>query len=431
MIEDPTSELASQRRMPHLRRAIWILATALIFGGVQAQPARDQARLDKIHSSPIPAAEFGRILQEFSEPGGYFRSDNFVSNETSYLHIVDRLKELAAEGGAYIGVGPEQNFTYIAKIRPQIAFIVDIRRQAVIQHLMFKALFHLAATRTQFLSLLFSKPISGAAPGRDASAEDLIEYFSKAATDGAAFARNLVLIRNTITRDFHVPLDARDGAMLQYVYSAFRDDNLNLQYRTGGPGGYRGYGGYGYGSYGSWSTFPTLADLMLEPDLHGKLGNFLAVRNDYEFVRALQESNRIIPVVGDFGGTKALGAVANYLRKNSYTVTAFYTSNVEQYLFSDGEFDGFAKNVGLLPITEKSLFIRAYPNQRILHPAAIGNHRLTTLLQNMTVFLDDYRHGLYTDYWTLVRTHYIPALPAQEPSREFHSSTVDTTDKRR
>jgi hypothetical protein len=149
--------------------------------------------------------------------------------------------------------------------------------------------------------------------------------------------------------------------------------------------------------------------LILETDLHGKTGNFLAGRSDYEFVRALQESNRIIPVVGDFGGSKAIASVAAYLKKNGYTVTAFYTSNVEQYLFSEGGFDGFAANVGKLPITERSLFIRAYPNQRVPHPAQIGNSRMTTLLEKIPVFLDDYRHGMYTDYRTLVRTHYIAA----------------------
>src|SRR5216683_2127759 len=107
----------------------------------------------------LPAAEFSRLFRELSEEGGYFRSDNFTSNETSYLHVVDKLRELGATGGAYIGVGPEQNFTYIAKVRPRIAFILDIRRQALIQHLMFKAIFHLASNRTQYLSLLLSKPL--------------------------------------------------------------------------------------------------------------------------------------------------------------------------------------------------------------------------------------------------------------------------------
>ncbi len=388
-----------------LQPVVWSLIAIVLLGGVEARQAWEEARLQKSHEKPIPAAEFARMMREFSEPEGYFRSDNFVSNETSYLLILDKLKELGATGGAYIGVGPEQNFTYIAKVRPQIAFIVDIRRQAVIQHLMFKALFHLADTRARFLSLLFSKPLAGkAAPQADASAEELVAYFSKAPTDGQAFIRNLALLKSTIIKNFHVPLEGNDASMLAYVYSAFRDENLNLQYRSGQ------FGGYGYRSSGYWNYFPTLEELILEPDLHGKLGNFLATRDDYEFVRSLQENNRVIPIVGDFGGTKALATVAAYLKKNGYTVTAFYTSNVEQYLFSGGEFDGFVKNVALLPITAKSLFIRAYPNQRIPHPAQIGNHRLTTLLQKITVFLDDYRHGLYPDYWTLVRTHYIAAI---------------------
>ena len=136
---------------------VLVLALAIVWpvysqqGQRRAEPA----------TAPIPAAEFSRIVQQFSEEGGYFQSDNFTSNETAYLYILSRLEELGVSGGAYLGVGPEQNFTYIAKIRPRIAFIVDIRRQAMIQHLMFKAIFHLAETRAQFLAWLFSEPIPG------------------------------------------------------------------------------------------------------------------------------------------------------------------------------------------------------------------------------------------------------------------------------
>src|SRR5215471_1767552 len=108
-------------------------SAALLPTGVTAKPVSVPGPSDS--QSSLAAAEFSRIVQEFSEEGGYFWSENLISNETSYLHIVPRLRELGASGGAYIGVGPEQNFTYIAKIKPQIAFIVDIRRQAIIQHL--------------------------------------------------------------------------------------------------------------------------------------------------------------------------------------------------------------------------------------------------------------------------------------------------------
>jgi hypothetical protein len=398
----------------HLRHLALIAGLSLFLGGFEARQDLEVTHSRNARDKAIPAQEFARLIADFSEQGGYFRSDNFVSNETSYLLIVDRLKELAASGGAYIGVGPEQNFTYIAKIRPRIAFIVDIRRQAVIQHLMFKAIFHYADSPARFLSLLFSKPLTGGAqPGANASVEDLVAYFSKAPVSNTAYTRNLSLITNAIVRDFHFPLDLRDRSTLEYVYSTFRDENLDLRYQSGG---FRyGPGAYGYRNWGGWGYFPTLRDLLLETDLHGRTGNFLASRSDYDFVRGLEEANRVIPVVGDFVGSKALPAVAEYLKRQGYTVTAFYTSNVEQYLFSGGGFDDFARNVARLPISDKSLFIRAYPNQRggrEPHPAQIGNHRLVTLMEKIGVFLDDYRHGLYPDYWTLVRTHYIAA---QEP----------------
>src|ERR1041385_3764850 len=145
-------------------------------------------------TAPISAAEFSRMVQEFSEPGGFFHSDVFTSNETSYLQVVGKLKELGISGGAYIGVAPEQNFTYIAKIRPSIAFIIDIRRQAIIQHLMYKAIFHLAQNRAQFLAILFSRPTPPPELGKDDSLQALLAYISAAQGTRQAYDRNLSLI---------------------------------------------------------------------------------------------------------------------------------------------------------------------------------------------------------------------------------------------
>jgi hypothetical protein len=371
----------------------------LILGVGPATQAWQDTRPASSRTEAISADEFAHFVKDYSEEDGFFRSDNFVSNETSYLHVLDKLRALQAHGGAYIGVGPEQNFTYIAKIRPRIAFIVDIRRQAVIQHLMFKALFSLADTRAQFLSYLFSKPLGPNAPRAETDIQSMLEYFANTPADKEAFDRNLALIHKTIQERFCVPLSERDETSLEYVYTAFRDENLGIQYRSGGPNW--------PGS--PWGDFPTLRELILEPDLEGRLGNFLASRDDFDFVRQMERQNRIIPIVGDFAGKKALPAVADYLKKSGYSVTAFYTSNVEQYLFANGVFGAYEENVRKLPISEHSVFIRAFPNMRDPHPARIGTHRLTTLLQRISVFLEDYDRGVYQDYWTLVTTHFIAA----------------------
>jgi hypothetical protein len=94
--------------------------------------------------------EYWRIVNEFSEADGPFDSDNFVSNEAGYQSVLPRLLQTVRSGGVYIGVGPEQNFTYIAALQPKIAFIVDIRRQNLLQHLMYKALFELSSERPTF-----------------------------------------------------------------------------------------------------------------------------------------------------------------------------------------------------------------------------------------------------------------------------------------
>jgi hypothetical protein len=343
----------------------------------------------------LSAADFARLIHDFSEDGGYFISDNLTSNETAYLHVVSKLRQLGATGGAYIGVGPEQNFTYIAKVRPRIAFIVDIRRQAMIQHLMFKAVFRLAPTRLQYLSLLLSRPVAKEIekiPAADAPVTDIIALISRLPPNERVSEANLGAIRKAIREDFQVQLSAADLETLDYLYKSFRTDGLGIAFRMDGV---------------QFDWFPTMKDLILEPDQFGKLGNFLASKDDYDFVRDLHERNMIIPIVGDFAGKKALLAVGEYLKKNGYTVSAFYTSNVEQYLFENGVFPGFVANVRRLPLSERSLFIRSVLNMRYSHPASAGSHMLTTLLQQMTVFVKDFDAGLYRNYGDMVTTHYI------------------------
>lgn len=371
----------------------WQLLSVVVLGLVLLAPPRATQTSQPQPKPPdsLTAQEFSRLIRDISEEGGYFFSDNLISNETPYLTVVDKLRQMGTTGGAYIGVGPEQNFTYIARLRPRIAFILDIRRQAVIQHLMYKAIFQLSPNRTQFFSRWLSKPLTKDAPSPDASMSELLAYFNKTAADDQTYAQGLGAIRKTIQEDFQFPLEQRDQTSLEYVYKSFRDSGLETSFRLNG-----------------WSDgeFPTLSEVLQQPDLHGKPGNFLASRDDYDFVRGLQVKNLIIPVVGDFGGKKALNAIADYLRKSGLTVTAFYTSNVEQYLFEDGLFPAFANNVRKLPITENSLFIR-WVYQRYYHPARMAGQRSTSLLQRMNIFLADFDAGRYKDYTDVISTNYI------------------------
>jgi hypothetical protein len=385
--------MAAVERIRTLGGIWWQLLAVVVLGLVLLAPPRaNQSNQPQQHPpESLTASEFSRLIRDISEEGGYFFSDNLISNETPYLTIVDKLRQIGTTGGAYIGVGPEQNFTYIAKVRPRIAFILDIRRQAVIQHLMYKAIFHLSQNRLQFLSRWLSKPLSKDAPSADASINELLTYFNKTPADDQTYGQGLAAIRKAIHEEFQYQLTERDQSSLEFVFKSFRDSGLETSFRLNG-----------------WSDgeFPTLSEVLLQPDQHGKPGNFLATRDDYDFVRGLHLKNLIIPVVGDFGGKKALASIADFLRKSGLTVTAFYTSNVEQYLFEDGLFPAFANNVRKLPITENSLFIR-WVYQRYYHPARIPGQRSTSLLQRMNTFLTDFDAHRYQSYTDVISIHYI------------------------
>ena len=380
------------------------LAAVLILGAASAfaqtpgtspptQTAKSVQQASQTLPEVLPAKEFARLIREFSEESGTFFSDNLLSNETAYLHIADKLQQSTKPGGAYIGVGPEQNFTYIAKVRPRIAFIVDIRRMAATEQLMYKAIFHLSADRGEFLSRLLSRALPKDKPfAPNAPLNDLTAYFTAAPISEETFRRNLAAITQLIEKDFEYPLSTGEHQELGYLLRSFKEEGLAMTYHW--SGGYMpGY-------------FPTLKEVISETDLSGKQGNFLASREDYEFVRGLQMKNLIIPLTGDFAGPKAFAAMADYLKRHGLTVSAFYTSNVEQYLFDNQVFGDFANNVRKLPVNDQSVFIRSVLS-RFGHPAMSPGHQFALLLQRIPVFLKEFDEGRYRQYYSLVNSNYI------------------------
>jgi hypothetical protein len=98
---------------------------------------------------------------------------------------------------------------------------------------------------------------------------------------------------------------------------------------------------------------------MTANDGQGIERSFLATKESFEFMKQLESKNLLIPVVGDFGGPKAIRTVASYLNEKGATVSAFYLSNVEQYLRQDGMWNNFCRNVRTLPLDSTSTFIRS------------------------------------------------------------------------
>lgn len=301
--------------------------------------------------SQLSDAEFWEMTSAFSEPNGYFRSDNFLSNEAGAQDVIPELKSRIKPGGVYIGVGPEQNFTYILALEPRMAFIVDIRRLNLIEHLMYKALFEMADDRPGFVSLLFSR----ARPSdlaSDVTVSQMFDAFRRQPPDKQAFEQNLagILSHLEVTRHFHLSADDEDD--LRYAYHAFFQAGPDLSYSF-----------LGTDYNGRLRNMPTYAELMAETD--GKHNwSFLANEAQFQKMRSLQQLNLIVPLVGDFAGPKALRAVAQYIRAHQARLSVFYTSNVEMYLFREGtDWKDFYRNVGTMPVDASSTFIRFAVNR--------------------------------------------------------------------
>src|SRR3954469_3251271 len=173
------------------RRALIVAVLSVASVGASAAGAqRVPARLAD--------STFWRLMNEFSEPWGTFRSENFVSNETALQWVIPKLVRRVPPGGVYIGVAPDQNFTLVTAFRPSIAFIVDIRHQNAVEHLMYKALIESSKDRAEFLARLFARaPLVGVDSTSTATA--LFQALAKQPADSARYRENLRSIREHLT----------------------------------------------------------------------------------------------------------------------------------------------------------------------------------------------------------------------------------------
>src|SRR5947209_4133051 len=151
----------------------------------------------------ISDTDFWAMVDRFSEPGGSFASDNIISNEIAFQQVIPELKR-SAQHGAYLGVGPEQNFTYITALKPAIAFIIDIRRQNLLLHLMYKALAEMSADRVDFMSRLFARP-APVTLAADAGAGDLFDAFAAVSPSEDRARSTLAAIINQLAHVHRFP----------------------------------------------------------------------------------------------------------------------------------------------------------------------------------------------------------------------------------
>jgi hypothetical protein len=379
--------------MPPLHRSISALAFAALAvaipGGACSALAQavTPAAVKPADVARLPArlsdTDFWKLSADFSEPGGYFRFENFLSNESGFQTVVPQLQKTVKPGTVYFGVGPEQNFTYIAELRPAMAFVFDIRRGNLHEHLLYKALFELSADRAEFVSRLFSKPRPMKLDST-VSADSIFNAYWFVATDSALHRRNLAAVRAQLVQTHGLQLSTDDLAGIDYVYNTFYYAGPRIDYSYPDPPS-------------GWA--PTYADLMVARDAAGVQRSFLATEDRFRFIKDLQTRNLIVPVVGDFGGPKAIRAVGDYVRQRGGIVSAIYASNVEQYLFQSDSWRRYYESVATLPLDSTSTFIRSVGPQG----GGGGFPRLPTALSSVQSILDAYRSGRIISYYDVIQ----------------------------
>jgi hypothetical protein len=340
----------------------------------------------RISGQTQTTSTFASRIEQFSEPAGYFDTDNLISNERSYLHPLAALRQRGVSGGVYIGVGPDQSFSYIAHVHPTMAFIVDIRRDNMLLHLLFKALFALSRDRADYLSLLFGRPPPrGSDDWRRASIGRLVQHVDSVQPDAARVTATRQRVDHAILK-LGLPLSRVDRDTIVRFHRTFIEGGLSLKFQsTGRPP--REY-------------YPSYRDLLLETDRSGHEGSYLASDELFQFVKSMQARDLIIPIVGNIAGDRALAAIGRFMAERGERLSVFYTSNVELYLTQNGSFPRFIANLEKLPYTERSVVIRSVFGR--MTAESVPGYASTSVVQSLEQLVTGYASGRFPTYESLV-----------------------------
>ena len=371
-------------------RRTWLVSAMLCAGlcavallGLRAQSVPDTLPAE------LGDKEFWGLVTDFSESDGFFRSDNLVSNERTYQEPIPELKKHALANGVYLGVGPDQNFTYITSLKPRMSFIVDIRRGNFDQHLFYKALIEMSSDRVDFLSHLFARP-KPEGVGATSTPAELFEAYETVDPDSTRFLQGLADIKKWLMDRHGFELSQDDLRGIEYVARGFFSEGPSLRYSYPRPQLAR--------------VFPTYADLMVADDGTGTNYSYLANEENFKALKDVERRNLIVPIIGDFAGPKALRAVGRYIAAHGGAVNYVYTSNVEQYLFNPDGYQRYYASVGTLPVAEQSTFIRSYFDRGFYYPPGVITSDLHSvqLLDPVQGLLKAFAAGKISSYNELV-----------------------------
>lgn len=384
-----------RRSENRVRRTLITLGAGLVAASVPFVTSAYAQRTAPVPASASVAADslgidqFAALVRRLSDSGGYFDTDNLISNESSYLHPLTTLERLGVRGGAYIGVGPDQNFSVIARVHPQIAFITDIRRDNLLHHLLFKALFEQARNRTEYVARWLGRAVPADIDRRrDQPIDSIVAWAARTPATPASADAAVREVRTRVQR-YGLALSSSDLATIERFHRTFIAQGPALRFTSTGRAP-RDY-------------YPTLGQLMSERDTGGRQASYLASDRHFQVVKSLERRNLIVPVVGDLSGPNTLPRIGTVLRERGDSLSVLYASNVEDYLIRDGRFAAYASHVARLPRRAASVIIRSWFGGPGSHPASVAGYYTTQLVQTVSAFAADSTLARVRSYRELVQ----------------------------
>lgn len=256
------------------------------------------------------------------EPSNY-QLDCFVTNELAYNDV---LVECLPTGttGAYVGVGPCQNLTYIGALRPRLAFVVDARIDNLLEHLMFKLLFERAETPAEYLGLLLSRDL-GSSHAVGSEPEAVVAAVEKCPVSPELFRTNLAWLRTEMSDRW--PLTDLHRNRIDRLYGEFfrrQLDITNVDAET----------------TENLDEIANLRDVISARTSHGINLHFLTDAERYAVVRQLQRDDRVIPLLGNLGSGETTDRINELLRAYGESISTFYVSNIEEHVLQRYRIEG-------------------------------------------------------------------------------------------
>jgi hypothetical protein len=141
---------------------------------------------------------------------------------------------------------------------------------------------------------------------------------------------------------------------------------------------------------------------MTGSDLTGRNQSYLASEANFKFIQELQKRNMVVPLVGDFAGDKTIVGIGRYLKGHDSKLDVFYVSNVERYLWDQGDHGKqFYANAAALPTDQSSTFIRSVTSdisRRLGVPLPNGTANWRSFLSPMGESLKAFSEGRIRNY---------------------------------